>query len=265
MSSEPSPNRKAGGPLGTADDLDALLSNAADLVRELGQELGADATPGAHGPGSDEGADDIAAVEAQLDDIEAMLDATGHDLGGGASGGSTSSAVGSRGVDRATAPPSGLEHQTENQSRADTPAAAPADVTPPSPAEGTLPPSSAVDSAGGRATPAQNASSAELPGAVASGSAAAEDPSGSPPLFSTDLCAPSPAAQGSAAAAASPAADVRPWLHLALPAAAKGLDVLDWLDRPFAWVGYRARRIVGYVALVLLLAAALIVVFSHMG
>jgi len=264
MANEPSPNHKAGEPLGTADDLDALLSNAADLARELGQELGADATPGGHGPGADEGADDIAAVEAQLDDIEAMLDATGHDLGGGTPGSSTSSAVGNSGVRWATTPPSHPEHQTEDQSRAGPLTAAPAGGTPPSPAEDALPPLSAADSARGRATPAQDASSAELPGAVASGTAAAEDPTGSPPLFSTDLCAPSSAIPGSAAAAASPAADVRPWLHLALPAAAKGLDVLDWLDRPFAWVGYRARRIAGYVALALLFAAALILVFSHM-
>ncbi|MHC4063587.1 MAG: hypothetical protein ACYSUI_03670, partial [Planctomycetota bacterium] len=48
-------------------------------------------------------------------------------------------------------------------------------------------------------------------------------------------------------------------------AAHRGLDLLDWIDRPLSPIGERARRIVGWAALGVLAAAAYILLFSRFG
>ena len=222
-----SEDRSAGNPLGepgAEEDVDALLDSAAGLAADLGGEIGTEQAdhppkPAEAHPDADQQTDGTT-IDAQLDEIEALLGSAGESLG----------------EDEAEPP-------------------APGEGSPAQDATGTVASESAaedLDSALCDIAP----DGAGSPSLDEAGETPAVD---SPPQESPAEPAAEPAGPDASAARLSSVGGARLVLIMA---AHKGLDMLDWIDRPFQRVGYGARLVIGWAALATLLVAGCVFVIS---
>jgi len=230
MSDNPSPSedQPAGNPLGEVGaeaDVDALLKDAADLAADLGGEVGtdpADGTPDSseESPGSGKQAPGTT-IDAQLEEIEALLDTAGGDVG-----------------------------QDEAQ--------------PSAPSE---PPPVALAEADAPVTPEDVPESAVLDTSFSDDALPSFDEPGAGPGPREELPAKTAALgeQGDPPAPGEPATPILGAPGFVFRAVHKALDLLDWTDRPFGPIGYRTRRVIGWVALGTLFAAVCVLVVSRIG
>jgi hypothetical protein len=233
MSDNASEDQPAGSPFGehgAEAEVDALLENTAALAAELGGEVGASQTedqpdPVAESPPPADG-EQGTALDAQLEEIEALL-GTGDDGPGEGEGEPTA---------------------VDEPAPAD---AAAGQATSPLPVGDTQEPS----------PPGTEGPQDKLP--VAAEPAEAPPEAGQPSQRAAETSRPEEQHDQSTVGVIS--GPMRRVQSLLAFAAHRGLDLLDWIDRPLSPIGERARRIVGWVALATLFAAGYILFFSRFG
>ncbi len=229
----------------TQDSLDDLLAGAAELAANLGEEIGTDGATGSATQAIEATISDDpqqASIDSQLDQIESLLDSTATDLG----------------VEQATDGADPLAEQTAPEPDQAAAAATPAGDDPPDTER------------------PKGANSLMTPEELAELEGGANEPTGDEDLSVIDdsdlLAEPSPDDGAGGESPAPPtAADqpdndgppVRTSATLIAIVDRVG-DVLDRFDRPFTWVGYTARRLIGWAALAILLAAVCVFVVSNM-
>ena len=239
MSETPSNEPPTDDPLGATageEDLDTVLANAADLAAELSEEVGAATDQGKKPPAGGaaippDAGDDNVSIDQQLDDIEKLLD---------------------RAADAQK------EHEDQDDSESDDGSTLPAsdEIS----YESEDPSASSTDE-----PPPAGLSGIELSEEDLDALDIAVPDLGEPGDLSLDMEAP-PSANGDTPEADGPAGGQRGasravW-RVAVRVGDKLADVLDLVDRLFGWVTYDLRRLIGYAALVTLLAAGCVLVYS---
>lgn len=268
--------------------IDDLLADAADLAASLGDEVGADPPAGlesstAPDPLSQDDLDQDT-IDAQLEEIEKLLDSAGEDLGAGPP---------TEGATVPRQPPAATQEKTRSSSPLPPPTEDnEGSSAPTTPAENDERPSpQPAQSDERRPSPAPAVTEEPSSSATAPPGAGMPNPEELARSESTPECSPEdndlqspgdnlqgtdPEVQPASddAAAGPPAAtpideglDQAPATTGAnctlLRAFDRAADVLDLLDRPFAWIGCDARRLIGWAALATFAAAGWIFVASR--
>ncbi len=245
MSENPSQDQPAGDPLsqtGSEADIDALLAGAAELAAGLDAEVGGEPGPAAAipddtaaSPGLDQPGDQAKSdptVDAQLDEIDSLLDRACEELGpdkanaptgeetpdaGGATESQTPQPDGDTQLDQ-----DAVAHQTQAQV------------------------SGLPEEFGDLSDVGDLPNLDDLPDLDPAAPGAGEKPP------------PKPTRPEVAAPADGQSSRLWALLH-------RAIDLLDVLDRPLARIGYEVRVVLGWVALATLFAAFCICVFSILG
>lgn len=232
-------------PEGSIDD---LLAGAADLAAGLGEEVGMDSSTGAPSSAAAsplaQDTPDRATIDAQLDEIESLLDAAGQDLGADAPESDATTLSG---------PP--ISAQQEEASH-------------PVPSATQAPSPSAPAPAGAGMLTAQEL--AEFEGTPEGFPGGDVLQSLDDSFDDADRRAQEPFEEFAAGAPTALTDDDRDWSGPANRAPGvlyrtldRAVDLLELFDHPFVWVGYGARRVVGWAALATIFAAGCIFVASH--
>jgi len=228
MASDP-PNQPSRGdapdPATGEADLDAVLAEASEAAAELGRELGADESrpPTATEHRAEEA--EATSVDAQLDEIEALLGETGERLG----------------ADEPAEAEDPDPGQPDERAEAASPAAdePPADLDPGERPEADPAAATDTDPGGGYDVTDDDLDMFE-------GSVPEFDDGDTPPPRHEDHA---PAEDRPADSETLPPATTAARAGLLLRAGDRLADLLELMDRPFGWVGEDARRIIGFVAL----------------
>ncbi|MCP4246155.1 MAG: hypothetical protein GY778_03815 [bacterium] len=280
MSDSSSPDSVPGDPVDGEQDLDALLEDisesAADLTDELGRSGPADAGPPSSPPVAAEG-ETPESIEAQLDEIESLLECANDDLGADEDPDVAAPDAGESTVEppQLADPPEPVEVPSSPEPDATAPAPEPSDAPPIGDAPGEP---SAVD----KDLEDLGLDDADVPGLDDPSNPDPEPPDGA--LSSTDLtsaeekAAAPPAvhatgpsddldddatkSNGEAAPSRMPAI-VRRLQGVLIRLLDRMLDLVDLIDRPFGWVKPTARTLIGWAALATLFAAFMIFILGR--
>jgi hypothetical protein len=243
------------------NEVDRVLAEAAGLSGRLGSELGTE--PSESGPGADLGALAAQATEADVDDqlnkVEELLKGIRPDLEAEEERPQGDEEVSAEPADTEEPPASATPVQTDSDTveapRPDDPDAEDESLTDGEPSEDLDDRPFSADT--NTETSLEPAGVPDLSHQVLESDSAVQQDSSDAPVASSGRLS------GSASGGFLNAAGVRRALTAALGAIGNGFLVFcDLLDNMFAWVSYDARRIIGWVALALLVAACSIAAYS---
>ncbi|MCH7814385.1 MAG: hypothetical protein IID40_10245 [Planctomycetes bacterium] len=274
MSDSPSPDSVPGDPIDGQQDLDALLEDISESAADLSNELGAGEPATSNrqaGPTVAAERQTPGSIEAQLDEIESLLESAGDDLGVVPSDAGESV----KGITQPVESPEPVEVPASPGPEQAAPAHEPSAASPVGDAPGEP---SALDTdlqdvgLGDAELPDLNDPSNPDPKPPDSTQPSKVAPSAAENADATqadhpDGLADGPgddAAESNAAAARSGLAEImRPVQQLPIKVLDGMLDLVDLIDRPFGWVEPQTRLLLGWAALATLFAAFIIFILGR--
>lgn len=241
MPDDPQPNQSGNdpGPDAAEQDIDGLIASASSLAADLAADVGQDPAP--DDPPA-QATDPDADVGAQFDRIDSLLAEASDELG----------------------------EEVPEPDRAGSPTADAQDAAPPEPAQPepvqdatAVPAANPPDASAGSAEPGPDLLADSMEDFSDLDDLPSFDDDSEPEHEVSAQDAPPAGTKSAPSVSTSTQVDHSPGSGLKVITLAVG--ILDLIDRPFAWIGYGPRLVIGWIALFTLLAACAVFAYATWG